>query len=236
MVAAPDAGGVCPHRGPDQRHLSLTRGLPYESDALLAQVKDDSSQLGGAISGLVGQVAGLVGGLGLPGGATSVEESVAVLKSRDFALRFMREHGVLPYLFPTLWDPLPASGSPSNAGRQHLGHAACSAAVRQRPINPRRVVPGPSPDDAVQRFDDMRVCQSTGAPTFVSLSVRGPSPQVAQAWAAAMIQELNELLRQRALEDSRRAVELLSKRSIPSRCRACAPSSRRCWSCSCGAR
>ena len=102
-------------------YFALTRPIEYESNATLAQVKDDTSQLGGALSSVVGSIGGLVGGLGsLTGGGTSVEESSAVLRSRDFALRFMKEHDVLPYLFPKLWDrehqrwkPEAVSGGPS---------------------------------------------------------------------------------------------------------------------------
>jgi uncharacterized protein involved in exopolysaccharide biosynthesis len=180
---------------------SLTRELQFESDALLAQSKDETSQLGSSISGLIGQVAGLAGGL-LQGQGTSVEESVAVLNSRDFALRFMREHGVLQYLFPDQWDRKTQTWKAHTAGLSAMlpGNAATARA------------PGPSADDAVKAFDGIRLVTIDRRTDFVRLSVRGPSPEVAQTWATALIRELNEVLRNRALDDTRRAVELLSKR------------------------
>lgn len=181
---------------------ALTRVPQFESSALLAQSKDETSQLGGSISGLLGQVAGIAGGL-LQGQGTTIEESVAVLNSRDFSLRFMREHGVLQYLFPTLWDAKTQSWKPNVPGT--VSRLLPDTAGAPRP-------PGPSPDDAVQRFDRIRMVTVDRRTDFVHLSVRGPSPQVAQAWATAMIREVNELLRARSLEDTRRAVELLSKR------------------------
>lgn len=181
---------------------ALTRVPQFESDALLTQSKDETSQLGGSIGGLLGQVAGIAGGL-LQGQGTTVEESVAVLNSRDFSLRFMREHGVLQYLFPTLWDAKTQSWKPNLPGTVSRLLPDTAGAPRS---------PGPSPDDAVQRFDQIRMVTVDRRTDFVHLSVRGPSPQVAQAWATAMIQEVNELLRTRSLEDTRRAVELLSKR------------------------
>jgi len=183
---------------------ALTREPQYESVAVLAQSKDESSQLGGAISGLLGQVAGMAGGL-LQGSATTVDESVAVLSSRDFALHFMREHGVLQYLFPRLWNP--ATSSWTNAGQK----ASVWSRLAGDPIIPRE--PGPSPDDAVKAFNGLRVVTVDRRTDFINLRMRGPTPQAAQAWTAAMIGELNELLRQRALVDSRRAVEVLSKRA-----------------------
>ncbi len=181
---------------------ALTRELQFESDALLAQSKDETSQLGGSISGLIGQVAGLAGGL-LQGQGTSVEESVAVLNSRDFALRFMREHGVLQYLFPDQWD---------RKTQTWKAHAAAGLSAMLPGVSATARPPGPSADDAVKAFDGIRLVTIDRRTDFVRLSVRGPSPEVAQAWATALIRELNEVLRDRALDDTRRAVELLSKR------------------------
>ena len=190
-------------------YYSLTRTVAYESSALLAQVKDDSSQLGGAISSVVGQLGGLVGGLGLPGGATSVEESVAVLRSRDFALRFMNERAVLPYLFPKLWDQ--AAGKWRHDAVSGGGTWATQLAQRLsgQQIMVPPVVAGPLPDEEVRVFDSMRAADIDRRTNFVRLSVRGPSPQIAQVWATEMIHDLNESLRQRALDDSRRAIKLL---------------------------
>ena len=193
-------------------YYALTSRVAYESNALLAQVKDDSSQLGGAISSVVGQLGGLVGGLGLPGGATSVEESVAVLRSRDFALRFMNEHGVLPYLFPKLWDQAAGKWKPEavSGGPTWATQLARRLSGQQIVVPP--VVAGPSPDDAVHTFDNVRAAEIDRRTNFVRLSVRGPSPQIAQAWASEMIKDMNESLRQRALDDSRRAIKLLEQK------------------------
>ena len=194
--------------------MALRARIEYESNAVLAQVRDDNSQLSGALSSVVGQLGGLVGGAGALGGsATSVEESVAVLRSRDFALRFMGEHDVLRFLFPEEWDAVagkwkrsPPTGADSWGNR--LAHLLSS-----QPMPPPLVLPpGPSPDLAVQRFERIRVVDIDRRTNFVKLAVRGPSPQVAHDWASAMIEELNESLRQRALEDSRRAIALLVKK------------------------
>ena len=195
----------------------------YESNAELAQVKGDSSQLGGALGSIAGQLGGLVGGLGLAGGATSVEESVEVLKSRDLTLRFMSEHGVMQFLFPTLGTKPPASGSLRRTPRIALGRRRSKRLSPTPPIKPMPRPPGPSPDLAVKRFDDIRVANIDRRTYFIHLSVRGPSPEIARSWATALIQEVNESLRQRALEDSRRAIALLSNKkskTIHSRARA----------------
>jgi uncharacterized protein involved in exopolysaccharide biosynthesis len=193
---------------------ALTRTIEYESKAELAQVKEDNSQLGGAISSVVGQLGGLVGGLGgLSNSGTSVEESVEVLRSRDFSLHFMNEHGVLQFLFPHRWDSTagrwkvdPRSSSPSLMNRLAAWLSSMPPAV----IVPR--APGPSPDQAMRAFESLRAIEVDRRTNFVRLSIRGPTPEMARAWATAMITELNDLLRQRALEDARRAVTALSQK------------------------
>jgi uncharacterized protein involved in exopolysaccharide biosynthesis len=158
------------------------------------------------MSGLIGQVAGLAG---LNLGGTSVNESVAVLQSRNFALRFMRTHGVDRYLFPKLWDE--SSQSWKTRGTSGLLPFLASLGI---PVQPDRVtpVPGPSPDDAVRAFDQLRSAAVDRRTEFVKLSVKGPTPELAQQWASAMISEVNDQLRAQALADTRRAVELLTKR------------------------
>jgi hypothetical protein len=184
---------------------ALTREPRFESDAMLAQAREENGQLGGAIGGLLGEVAGMAGAL-LQGSSTSIDESMAVLTSRDFALRFMHEHDVLPYLFPQLWNPATRSWKNAGGGARSIWSRLAGDAVVARP-------PGPSADDAVRGFNDVRVAVIDRRTNFINLKVRGPSPETARAWATAMIEELNELLRARALGDSRRAVDVLSKRA-----------------------
>lgn len=192
---------------------ALTRVPQFESNALLAPVKEEVGQVGSALGGLLGQVAGVAGGLGLSLGGTTVDESVAVLQSREFALRFMAEHNIEQYLFPDLWDatnhrwkPVAGHGSPSMVQRLTRWLAPASAdAAALTPV-------GPSNDDAVKRFNDILLVIIDRRTEFIRLSMRGPSAQVARDWAAAAIDELNASMRNRSLEESRKAVDLLSKR------------------------
>jgi uncharacterized protein involved in exopolysaccharide biosynthesis len=83
---------------------AMTRKPLYESEALLAPVRGEVSQLG-ALSALAGQFAGLGALTGLPGmQGGDVDETVAVLKSRQFTDAFMRKHMITPHLFPELWE------------------------------------------------------------------------------------------------------------------------------------
>lgn len=192
----------------------LTRKPVFESDAMLAPVRqvDESGQVGGDLGGLVGQVAGMAGFAGLASVGTSLDESVAVLNSRQFALQFMSEHGVLQYLFPDLWDA--REGRWTNSGGRQQPGLLERAFGWLEPVPDSKLAwqgPGPTPDDAMKRFDRVREVVIDRRTEFIKLAVRGPTPQIAQAWAVSMIDELNQSMRDRALEESRTAVDLLSK-------------------------
>jgi uncharacterized protein involved in exopolysaccharide biosynthesis len=187
---------------------SLTRPSVYESSATLAPVKDEGLQLGGSMGGLLGQVAGMAG-IGL--GGASLNETVEVLRSQDFSLRFMREHGIDRYLFPKTWDERtnawkPRSPSGIVSTLRNLGFPVTPdpAHIYERP--------GPLVEDEVVRFDRIRTAVVDRRTEFVRLTMQGPTPEVARDWNRAMISELNESLRAKALADSRRAVDLLSKK------------------------
>jgi uncharacterized protein involved in exopolysaccharide biosynthesis len=186
--------------------FAVTREPVYQSVALLAPVKDENMQLGSAVSGLIGQVAGLTG---MNLGGTNVNESVAILQARDFSLRFMHEHGVDRYLYPRQWDERSNSWKPRSPSGVLTFLAALGIPVQADKGNQP---PGPPADDLLLRFDDLRSAVIDRRTEFVKLSVKGPTPEIAQEWARAMIREVNDQLRAQALADSRRAVELLTKR------------------------
>lgn len=193
---------------------SLTRKPVFESDALLAPVKQgaDLDLGGGALGGLVGEFAGVAGLAGLASGGSTLNESVAVLQSRQFALQFMSQNGVLQYLFPALWNAKEHAWAVVDGGQSPGILARALGWIEPVPDSEfASRQPGPRPDDAVKRFDRVRVAEVDRRTNFIQLKVRGPTPEVAQRWAAAMIVQLNESMRNRTLDESRKAVDLLTK-------------------------
>jgi uncharacterized protein involved in exopolysaccharide biosynthesis len=194
-------------------YYALSREPVFESDALLSPVKEQLGQSGGGagVGGMLGQLAGLAGIANLSLGGVRVDESVAVLNSREFALRFMAAHSVLQYLFPKLWD----TRTEQWIAADNSGPSVAQRLARRLAPSPAWDIPpqpGPSTDDAVKRFDRIRLVTVDRRTSFIRLTVRGPTPKVAQLWANSMIDELNDWMRDKTLQQSSKAVELLSKR------------------------
>lgn len=193
-------------------YVALSTEPVFESDALLSPVKQDLGQGGGGnVSGMLGQLAGLAGLANISLGGVSIDESVAVLNSREFALRFMAEHQVMQYLFPKLWDKRTGKWRASD----DKGPSMVQRLARRLAPSPAWDIkrpPGPSLDDAVKRFDRVRLVTVDRRTNFIRLAVRGPTPEIVRLWGNSMIDELNDWMRNKTLDQSRRAVDLLSKR------------------------
>lgn len=176
---------------------ALTRKPLFESQALLASTRVDTSQLA-SISGLLGQFSGLASALGAGGGSgTSMDEAVAVLLSRDFSSRFILRHNLLPVLVPEIYvgNRSPATADISS-GDDEL-EASLEIVGLER---------------AVERFDQLRTVTVERRTGFVKLAIRADTPARARALARSMIAEINSELRVRTLHEAARSIELLERR------------------------
>jgi uncharacterized protein involved in exopolysaccharide biosynthesis len=114
---------------------------------------------------------------------TPTAEAIATLKSRAFTERFMREHNLLPILYADDWD------SEAQAWRE--------------------------PDDAptlwkaYTRFDGMRGIEQELETGMVRVTVDWSDAKLAAQWANSLVADVNEILRSRAIEESRKNLEFL---------------------------
>lgn len=201
---------------------AISRAPQYESQALLSSAQEDSSQMA-AFAGLIGQFGGLANAMNLRGaGGASVDETVAVLTSRDFTDRFLRRHAVLQYLYPERWD---SKQSRWKQGGDEgfvsgLSRSLSEAADRLAGTRPGSSVgvagsgmPGePSMEKALERFAKLRTVTIDRRTGFMMLSVRAPTATLARDWADATIADVNQELKERALGESRKTVEVLARR------------------------
>jgi len=177
---------------------AYTRVPLYESQALLAIPREDSNR--GSIAALVGQAAELGALLGLPDvGGTDANETVAVMKSTAFTMRFIDKHDVLSALYPDEWD----AHEKRWRKRGWLGFGAAAA---------DRKSDGPATEQILNRFDDWRTVVIDRRTGMIKCTMRAPTPQLAHDWLAATVDEVNAELRKRIIETSSRAIELIRAR------------------------
>jgi uncharacterized protein involved in exopolysaccharide biosynthesis len=83
--------------------VSLTMPNIYRAEILLAPVESGDSK--GGLSSALGGLGGLASLAGISiGGGGSVEENLAVLKSKDFLWKFVQDKKLMPILFKDAWD------------------------------------------------------------------------------------------------------------------------------------
>jgi uncharacterized protein involved in exopolysaccharide biosynthesis len=160
----------------------------YVAQTVLAPAPLDSKGMSGGIGSALGSLGGLAALAGITGGnAGATEEALAVLRSREFTEKFIRDKNLLPLLYPDLWDAkandwnVPASKQPSYAR-------------------------------AFERFDKkVREIATDKRTGLVTLTIEWRNPVVAATWANDMVVSLNAEMRNRAMLESNAAIGHLEK-------------------------
>ncbi len=152
----------------------------FRAEVLLAPAEQRSAPaLGGTLGGLAN-----LAGISVGGGDGA--EAVAVLNSRDFARQFIENGHLIPVLFPKAEAAQPKGDQDS------------------RETNP------PDLRDAVRYFDLNVLSVSTDRSTgFVTLAVEWTDPKTAAKWANALVEQVNERMRQKALAEAEADVSFL---------------------------
>ncbi len=156
----------------------------YRAQVLLAPAQSDAA--GDRLAAIGGGIGGLatLAGLSMPQGST-VQESIAVLRSRQFVWDFVQRNSLLPVLFSDRWD-------------EQSGDWIDDA---------------PSLWDAYYLFVHGGVLAvSTDKDTgLVSVRIEWTDPELAAEWANALVAQLNDYLRQQAIDTSNRNLEYLEE-------------------------
>lgn len=160
--------------------VSLLLPNIYRAEVLLAPVGEGAGKSGGI--GALGGLGGLasLAGISLPGGG-DVEENLAVLKSREFLWRFIKEQKLMPILFADDWD------------------------------EEKKAWKDPDPDEQPDLWDAYRKLTKGGVldvssdkkSGLVTAAVEWADPELAAKWANALVARLNEYLRRRAIAESK---------------------------------
>lgn len=157
----------------------------YRADVLISVV--ESQESGGGLAELASQYSGLAGAVGLPSSGSDKDVSLAVLRSRAFAVKFARDRKLAPTLFYKRYMPESQSWSDELGGE-------------------------PSDNEIVEIFNERILSvREDGKTGLVTVSVYWENPDLAAQWANEIVRELNMQLRERARLRARNSLDFLNQ-------------------------
>ncbi|WP_432462965.1 Wzz/FepE/Etk N-terminal domain-containing protein [Agarivorans sp. QJM3NY_33] len=178
----------------------------YRANALLAATNQENNKLN-SMASQFGGLASLAGiNLGSAGGTDQTTLAIEVLKSRQFFSEFVNKYHIKPQLMAALsWDPI--SGQLDLD--PELYDADSKTWVREVKL-PQQ--PEPSMQESHEFFLKEVLSVSTDKETgLVTLAAEHISPVVAQQWVSWLIEDINQVVKQRARQETMANINYLKE-------------------------
>jgi uncharacterized protein involved in exopolysaccharide biosynthesis len=168
--------------------VSLTMPNIYRAEILLAPVESGDSK--GGLSSALGGLGGLASLAGISvGGGGSVEENLAVLKSKDFLWQFVQDKKLMPILFKDEWDEKTKSWKETDPKKQ------------------------PGQMDAHRLFTNGGVLsvEKDKKSQLITVAIEWDDAALATEWTNDLVNRLNRYLSQQAIARSERNLNYLKE-------------------------
>lgn len=188
----------------------------YRAEVLLSPAVEDMQEKGG-----FGNMAGRLGGLGgivgqFPGGGEGTVEAVAILKSRAFTKNFLLEEKVLPLLYEKNWDAQAEAWYPRQSSflgsiKNWLGSGLAAISGDRGYHAPASRPPGPSMEQAVDAFGNIRIIDQDVKTGLLTLSIEWEDPVIAAKWVQLLVIRINRTMRRQAMEQAKKRMEYLQE-------------------------
>jgi len=185
--------------------FAITQPNIYKSEALLAPA--DTEQGNGGLGALTGQFGGLASmagiNLGGGGGVDKTQMAIEVMKSRQFTSDFIQNHNILPDLMAAKkWNMVDNSISYDES----LYSVTENKWLRevQLPYKPE-----PSMQEAYKVFSQIIAVNVTKDTGMVTISVEHLSPSIAQQWVNWLVQDINQVMKDRDVAEAQRSTAFL---------------------------
>src|SRR5665213_3390589 len=168
--------------------LAFLSAPVYRASAVLMPASPDRNGLSSSLSSALGSVGGLasLAGIGLPNGDLELEESLAVLQSREFTEAFIADHNLMPELFAKIWDP--------------------ESKTWKVPVDKQ-----PTPAKAFRYFDKIRTVTRSEKTGLITLRIDWRDRVEVAAWVNALVASLNSEMRARATAQADASLGYLEK-------------------------
>lgn len=177
--------------------LALSLKNMYRSEVLLAPVDEAK----GGAARLMGEFGGLasLAGVNFGGGGDKANLAIEILKSRDFILKFMRNHDLFPaVLFAKAWD--------SKDNRLVLDQGVYAEAQKKLSGGGFAI----SEQEALERFYDLLKVVKNEETGFVSVSFEFYSPFFAEEVVRKLVEDTNENVRRRDVVEAEQNIKYLN--------------------------
>lgn len=190
-------------------YYALTATSIYRAEALLAPVQKGEGA--GGFRALAGQYAGLaeLAGVSFSGGG-SIETVLATLGSRSFISGFIDDQDLKPLLFDENWDAEQKKWLVTSTSV--LGKVKNIIMPEKKSVSPAAEsleFGEPSMWDAYRRLNDAISVTHNAKTGLVIVQVDWKDPILAADWANALVDRLNNELRQQAIKESERGIRFL---------------------------
>ncbi len=167
--------------------ISLMMPNIYRAEALLAPVGGEESK--GGLSSVLGGLGGIASLAGVSlGGGGSVEQNIAVLKSREFIWGFVKDEKLMPILFEDDWDSEAKLWLAEDEEDQPSLWDAWRLLIEDEMLN-------------------INLDKDSG---LVHLSVDWEDPELAASWVKKLVHRVNTYLREQAIQQSKRKLQYLN--------------------------
>jgi len=153
----------------------------YRAEVLLAPATQEDGSRFSAMASQFGGLASLAG-IDVGGGGSSLDEAIALLNSREFTNKFIRDEKLLSVLFEQEWDA----------------------------DNKQWQDKVPTEWEAYKLFDAIRMINVDRKTGLIILAIEWKAPEQAADWANKLVQRINIKLRNEAILKSEKSIQYLN--------------------------
>lgn len=171
-----------------------------------------SFNLGGGLESLASLAA-------LGGTNPNVSEAVAIMESRSFTEALLLNDGIIYHIYEDFWDAETSqwrTGKPGAMGVINSWYRAAinlvSGSSKKKTVSGKKGYSGPSLEEAIEEFSDLRKFTVDRRTQFITISVDWKDPIIARDWVTQIVLKINQTTRARAKKEAEMAMEFLRGR------------------------
>ncbi|EKO3569140.1 LPS O-antigen length regulator [Vibrio metschnikovii] len=180
---------------------ALSQPNTYKADALLSPTESNGGGMPGQLGGLAALAGVNIGG----GQASQAVLAAQVMQSRQFLEYFIDKHN--------LWVPLMATKEWDATNNQLVINQEVYDSQTQTWLREPQGLRGaePTAQEAIQAFKDMFSVNSSRDNGLYTISITHLSPYIAQQWVSLLVDDINQVMRQRTITEATRNLAYLQE-------------------------